>query len=169
MARIGWVDTFTATRISGWAADDENPGLQVSVDIFVNGNLAATVPATVFRDDLRLAGIGDGCKSFQFDPDRYLRRGWNYVQVKYSGSDILVGRGQRRLNTRPLTVSASTDPFLAALAAYYPFPRTVTSARLGKAITICAEPYDRLNCLSGDIPSGTGGTGTFTFPIRRTS
>ena len=68
MSWIGCVDTLSDAVISGWAADDAAFDRQVRVDVVVNSRLVATLPCVGFREDLRAAGIGDGCKGFQFDP-----------------------------------------------------------------------------------------------------
>jgi hypothetical protein len=91
---IGYVDVLTETRISGWAADASDLGRQVFVDVLVNAVLIATVRAGVFRDDLRHAGIGDGSKSFQFDPSPYLKPGRNDVELRHAGTDHPVERGR---------------------------------------------------------------------------
>ena len=87
MSLIGYVDILTETCISGWAADATDFGRQVFVDVLVNALLVSTIRAGDFRDDLRQAGIGDGCKSFQFDPSPYLKPGRNAVEVRHAGTN----------------------------------------------------------------------------------
>lgn len=119
MSLIGCVDTLTETCISGWAADPSDFARQVFVDILVNALLVATIPAVGFRNDLQRAGIGDGCKSFQFDPGPYLRPGRNHVEVRHAGTDLPVDRGQGRLIGGGTT--GWGDSFIAALQARYRF------------------------------------------------
>jgi hypothetical protein len=122
MSLIGCVDTLTETSISGWAADPADFARQVSVDILVNALLVATVRAVGFRNDLHQAGIGDGCKSFRFDPSPYLKPGRNNVEVRHAGTDLPVERGQGRLIGPYRGVAAEwADSFIAALQARYQF------------------------------------------------
>jgi len=122
MNLIGCVDTLIETCVSGWAADQSDLTRQVFVDVFVNSTLVATLRAGVFREDLRQAGIGDGCKAFRFDPSPYLRSGRNEVQVRHAGVDLLVGRGQGRLSGgHDRNPALAEDHFVAALQAYYEF------------------------------------------------
>jgi hypothetical protein len=91
---IGYVDVLTKTCIAGWVADDADFARQLFVDIFVNNLLVASIRGGGFRDDLRQAGLGDGCKSFQFDPTFYLQPGRNEIVVRHAGTEFPVARGQ---------------------------------------------------------------------------
>jgi autotransporter-associated beta strand protein len=51
--------------ITGWAQDEANPELPVTLEILRNGTLAGTVLAHEQRDDLRAAGIGPGRHGFR--------------------------------------------------------------------------------------------------------
>ncbi len=94
MSLIGYVDVLTKTCIAGWVADDADFARQLFVDIFVNNLLVASIRGGGFRDDLRQAGLGDGCKSFQFDPTLYLQPGRNEIVVRHAGTEFPVARGQ---------------------------------------------------------------------------
>jgi hypothetical protein len=175
MSLIGYVDILTETCISGWAADATDFGRQVFVDVLVNALLVSTIRAGDFRDDLRLAGIGDGCKSFQFDPSPYLKPGRNAVEVRHAGTNQSVERGQGHL-VRPYA-----DSLIAGLQAHYrfnplhhiceiaPIPgrlqkailelqlpfRKVTSVESSSAATVCLpEKADLIVCL--DFPCAAG-------------
>ena len=122
MSLIGCVDTLWDTCISGWAADDADLGKPVQVDVIVNSQPVATLDCVVFREDLRAAGIGDGCKGFSFDPSAHLRPGRNTLEVRYSVSGSLLpgGRGHwvRRREGR---ISDEEVALLAAIEAYHEF------------------------------------------------
>jgi hypothetical protein len=115
MSLIGYVDILTEACIAGWAADASDLGRQVFVDVLVNALLVGTIRAGIFRDDLRQAGIGDGCKSFQFDAGPYLKPGRNDVEVRHAGTDQAVERG------RGCLVRPYADSLIAALQARYQF------------------------------------------------
>ena len=122
MGLIGCVDTLWDTCISGWASDDADPEKAVEVDVIVNSLPVATLACVAFREDLLAAGIGDGRKGFAFDPTAHLRPGRNTLEVRYSGSGLLVpgGRGHwvRRREGR---ISEWETALLAALEAYHEF------------------------------------------------
>ena len=122
MSLIGCVDNLTDTRISGWAADDANYERQVCVEIVVNSARVATVRCADFREDLRNAGVGDGCKGFEMDPGAYLKPGRNNLEVRYAGSDMLLPRGSGRwIRPRDGGIYGCDAAFIAALEAYFEF------------------------------------------------
>jgi len=100
MSLVGCVDTLAGTCISGWAADDSDFGRRVDVEVAVNSQIVATVPCTAFREDLRAAGIGDGCKAFECDPSAHLIPG----RTRFSCAPRLWSLGD----------SASNPPFRVA-------------------------------------------------------
>jgi len=122
MSWIGCVDTLSDTCISGWAADDAGRHKPVQVEVIVNSLLVATVPCEIFREDLLLAGIGDGRKAFRFDPSAHLKPGRNNLEVRYAGSDVVFPRGRGHwVRRREGRVSEWEAAVLAALEAYYEF------------------------------------------------
>jgi hypothetical protein len=122
MSLIGCVDNLTDTHISGWAADDANYERHVCVDIVVNSARVATLRGADFREDLRNAGVGDGCKGFEVDPGAYLKPGRNQLEVRFAGADILLPRGSGRwIRPREGGISRCDAAFIAALEAYFEF------------------------------------------------
>jgi SAM-dependent methyltransferase len=61
---VGYIDLFDHNTVAGWAANVQAPTTPVSVDIYIDDRLQATLPADVFRQDLKDAGYGDGRKGF---------------------------------------------------------------------------------------------------------
>ncbi len=66
----GVVDLPTNARIAGWAIDRADPNAHVTVDVFREGALIASVPATSYRQDLERNGIGTGKYGFKIDLDQ---------------------------------------------------------------------------------------------------
>ncbi|MGA2132398.1 MAG: sulfotransferase family 2 domain-containing protein [Bryobacteraceae bacterium] len=121
MSLIGCVDALTGAWIAGWASEDQDPARDISVDIAVNSQVIATVPCTDYREDLRLAGIGNGCKGFQFDPSAYLRPGRNRLEVRYAGTGLQVPSGSGNWVVRREGISEAEGALLAALESYHDF------------------------------------------------
>ena len=122
MSLIGRVDTLTGPAIAGWAADDADIGRQVAVEVIVNARLVAALPCVRFREDLRQAGIGDGCKAFEYDPSAHLKPGRNSLEVRFAGTGIAVPRGLGHWVTlREGRLPAWELGFVAALEAYHAF------------------------------------------------
>jgi phospholipid N-methyltransferase len=96
MKLIGNVDVVKKTEVSGWAADNSALDAQVWIDIVINSVPVASVSASLMRDDLLHAGLGNGRKAFRFDPSAYLGPGPNLVEVRFSGTRTVVpgGSGQ---------------------------------------------------------------------------
>jgi hypothetical protein len=60
----GFVDSATPERISGWAMDQNDPDLALSIEFALDGRVIATVLANEMRVDLRRADIGTGAYGF---------------------------------------------------------------------------------------------------------
>ncbi|HUD50421.1 glycosyltransferase [Parvibaculum sp.] len=66
----GSVDGLKNGELVGWAIDNQNNELSVSVGLFSNDTLIATAQAGEFREDLLQAGIGSGKGGFRFPISR---------------------------------------------------------------------------------------------------
>jgi len=66
MAKLGFLDSVDANRITGWAFDDRDPESPASVEICVNAVVVATIKCSEFRQDLADAQIGDGRHGFSY-------------------------------------------------------------------------------------------------------
>jgi fibronectin-binding autotransporter adhesin len=62
----GFVEHVGAKSIKGWAQSADHPEAPVCLDICVQGRLIGQVLANRYRDDLKQAGLGSGCHSFDF-------------------------------------------------------------------------------------------------------
>jgi len=52
--------------IEGWCWNEEAPESRLSITVLIDGIEAGTALAALYREDLRLAKIGDGCHAFSF-------------------------------------------------------------------------------------------------------
>ena len=95
----GYHDVGDCSTIAGWAWDASQPTTPISVDIYSDTTLIATVAASAFRQDLQNAGIGDGNHGFQINTPAAVIDGQPHtLTVKYGGT-------QQNLNTTPKTLS----------------------------------------------------------------
>ncbi|MGO9991033.1 MAG: glycosyltransferase [Steroidobacteraceae bacterium] len=62
----GKLDVVTREWISGWAYDEDAPDRPVRLRIVDNRSPLAEVAADAYREDLHIAGIGDGSHAFAF-------------------------------------------------------------------------------------------------------
>lgn len=60
----GHVETISSEEIVGWAFDRANPQTRVEVAVVLNGEVLVSDRATAMREDLALAGKGDGRHGF---------------------------------------------------------------------------------------------------------
>ena len=56
----GHVERFDKGKLEGWVLDEGNPGSPVTLDIFVDGERVAHLPANRYRADLDHAGLAGG-------------------------------------------------------------------------------------------------------------
>jgi tRNA (mo5U34)-methyltransferase len=89
----GCIDIMTGSLIAGWAWDADHPDNHVIVEILVDGQLLAQVPAREYREDLKRAVIGDGSHAFRYnfpsdvDP--------NCVSAIIAGTGVCLRKGGR--------------------------------------------------------------------------
>ena len=110
---VGYVDQFTASAISGWAADTDVPASSVSVVIYIDDQRVATVACDRERPDLRVRDDLNGHLShgfrFEFTPPLDLDRvGQVGVRYKLSGELLTEGQrpGKKRQKLAPILVTA---------------------------------------------------------------
>jgi hypothetical protein len=96
----GQHDVANCQMVHGWAWQPSLPNTPISVDVLIDGFLAATLKADFFRDDLPPAGIGDGRHAFVYAvPARYKDNQTHSARVRISGTTFSL------VNT-PLTFGA---------------------------------------------------------------
>jgi hypothetical protein len=70
-----YLDGITDTEATGWIATIGQPSRRSTVALKEGGRVVARAVASRFRDDLRAAGIGDGCHAFGLQMPRSLLNG----------------------------------------------------------------------------------------------
>src|ERR1700730_3439284 len=60
----GSVDIIANDKVAGWTWDNRDPTRRLQVSIRQAGEELAEATACIHRSDLEIAGIGDGCYSF---------------------------------------------------------------------------------------------------------
>ncbi len=92
-------DTTSCSSISGWAWDAFQPNTPISVDIYSDGVLLATVLAGDFRQDLLSIGIGNGNHGFSFTTPASITNGTPHgITIKFAGTQTFVPNTGRGLN-----------------------------------------------------------------------
>jgi hypothetical protein len=95
----GFHDIASCDAISGWAWDSNQPNSPISVDIYSDGNLLATVTANLFRQDLLNAGKGNGFHAFSFPTPASLKDGQPHsILVRFANSNIALGNSPKMIN-----------------------------------------------------------------------
>ena len=72
MRLTGHLDRADASIIAGWVVDLDAPERRIVLGLHVGGETLGRVVAERFREDLRTAGMGDGCCFFAFETPRRL-------------------------------------------------------------------------------------------------
>jgi hypothetical protein len=116
-AYFGVLERADCTQISGVAYDENSPDLTISVDIYDNGVLIATVPANRFRRDLYDAGWLNPNHGFVFPTPSSMKDGKiHQVSVNFAGTGI-------PLSGSPKEIACSTSLFPTAV------PQTTASGQ----------------------------------------
>ncbi|WP_170843423.1 glycosyltransferase family 4 protein [Bosea robiniae] len=71
---------------TGWAFDPDDPETRLSVEVWCGDRLLAAGRANVFREDLRLAAVGDGAHGFALHFDGLLPKG--AIEAHIAGSVV---------------------------------------------------------------------------------
>jgi hypothetical protein len=94
----GTLNGADSMTVNGWAWDRNRPNSRVNVDIYDGERRLATVPANVFRQDLRAAGIGDGKHGFAYTIPTRLQDGKVHtIRVKYWRTSVDVSGSPKQL------------------------------------------------------------------------
>lgn len=71
---VGYLEDITATKIGGWIYDKRIPDIPIEIVAFSDSIEIGRVRADIYRADLHVAGIGNGCHSFSIDIKECLNR-----------------------------------------------------------------------------------------------
>lgn len=83
------VDSISGSRIQGWAWDEERPRVRLRIIARDDANLVGSAQADKYREDLKNAGIGDGCHGFElFIPNLSMTSGPVHIVEMQSGEEI---------------------------------------------------------------------------------
>jgi hypothetical protein len=94
----GFHDGATCQTINGWAWQSALPTTPISVDVLIDGFLAATVKADIFRGDLP----GDARHAFVYVvPARYKDNQTHSARVRINGTTFSLGTTPRTFGTCP--------------------------------------------------------------------
>ena len=114
----GFIDLVSPRCIAGWAQNVDYPEAPVCLDIYAGNRLIGQILANRYREDLKRAGLGSGCHSFEFTSPDVLDFVSDALEVRRSldGAELeLSVHAQRRLQR--LSVSANKSGRNGAAAA----------------------------------------------------
>lgn len=87
----GFQDAANRAFVSGWAWNRATPDIAVTVEVYDNETLLASLPADSYRKDLRDAGIGDGKHGFAYSLTGQVRdRKAHHITVRIAGTDAIL-------------------------------------------------------------------------------
>src|SRR5262249_54024011 len=83
----GNFDGIDCNQLTGWAWDASQPNTPVNVDVYDGSTRIATVLASAYRSDLKLAGVGNGSHGFSYPTPATLKTGAAHtVTIKMGGT-----------------------------------------------------------------------------------
>jgi len=95
----GFHDGASCNQQTGWAWDANRPNTVISVDIYSDNVLIATIPADQFRQDLLDAGKGNGFHAFFFDTPMSLKDGQTHtISIGFHGTDLALHNTFKTIN-----------------------------------------------------------------------
>lgn len=100
----GYVDAIVSGRVYGWAWDANDPARTVTVDIRHADEFVGSAEASLYREDLKNLGVGDGRHAFEFELPDHLR------DLSPAGISIAFKEGSELARNSQLTlVSTATE------------------------------------------------------------
>jgi hypothetical protein len=97
----GFLDGVSCSSIVGWAWDAHQPNNHINVDIYDGSKLLLTTTASLFRQDLLNAGIGNGDHAFNVaTPSSIIDGAAHTISAKFGGTAT-------SLSTSPKTVTCT--------------------------------------------------------------
>lgn len=104
---IGHIDRADANVVAGWAWDDADPARRVVLEFCDGADVITEIRADLFRQDLAVAGIGDGRYAFSLSlPPRLLSGPVHLLHVRFKET----GAALRRSPQRVYPTQAGLDP-----------------------------------------------------------
>ena len=97
----------------GWAWDPQQPNTPISVNIYADDNLVATVSADQFRQDLLDAGIGNGVHGFTLATPESLKDGQPH-QIRVRITSTLT-----EINDSPKTITCAAPRYSVSGSVFY--------------------------------------------------
>lgn len=83
----GSFDKLEVSSVGGWAWDASRPETPIQVEIYDGKTLLSTITASEFREDLKVAGKGDGKHAFNYALAATLRDGQSHtISIRFAGS-----------------------------------------------------------------------------------
>jgi glycosyltransferase involved in cell wall biosynthesis len=154
----GKLDLVVAGCATGWAFDPGDPLARLRIDLDIDGKYHDTVAATLYREDLAAAGIGDGFHAFRYPlPPWSLDGNAHRIQARISGTraNLETSKGEVfvRGAAKPFDVLASPKLWIdPARAAGRSLPR-ITRKDRKKNIPAYRGAERALNGISVIIPT----------------
>jgi SAM-dependent methyltransferase len=101
----GYVDACDDGLLSGWASRTGSLD-PVSLEVVCEGAIVGTATASLFREDLRAAGIGEGRHGFEFDVPRDIRSRSRYAL------SVRDAESKEELGQSPISVNECDAPVI---------------------------------------------------------
>jgi membrane protein involved in D-alanine export len=96
-------EVVTCKEIVGWVWDREKPNGELLVDVYIDLNWVARVPANEHRPELEARGFGNGRHGFRYTMPPWLRKGMTYdIELKVAGT-------QRKLSGTPVSITCPRE------------------------------------------------------------
>jgi hypothetical protein len=156
----GFIDGVVDGHVFGWVLDEDEPRRRLSVLATLDGVTLPRVDASEPRNDLRLAGIGDGSSGFRIPLSERLASGGHELEVIVEDAgetlpladDWVVldnhGRAIDGVELRPRGTEAPSDPVPQAFTSS-PLPADDDRSVIGDAGWLFALPRTDLGRLLG--------------------
>ena len=134
----GSFDGINGRLVEGWVIDERTPSLHLTVQVFDDDRLLGETIASLFRQDLLDANVGDGCHSFRFILPLELFDGRSHRIVARVGElDFELNGSPKVLDTSPLPIEQAF-PFQPAVTTVAP-PLTDVQFTMLRALTAMSE------------------------------
>lgn len=106
----GYLDKVECGTITGWAWNRNKPNAPVTIEFYTGGTIWGHTEATIYRDDLKAAGKGNGAHAYNFEVPAVLKDNQTrLISARVAGSPFVLKWSGKALTCSPTSGRLSAE------------------------------------------------------------